>query len=461
MVPWLKRHLPSSVKKNVKRLLGLTRPAEVRQKGTFGSLLNPLVTAPLLARDLEMLTAHYMALPALKARESYSRQLMQQLILNPINGSLLNTSYCRNRFGNEELFWHLLGASLFGAGQLVEAQQTFAHVAATTSTPFNHVSHGRTWFALDRLPEAIHALQHGLDRHPDDFELTMELAVLYYLTKATDKANDCLARVKHHFLTKEFDAIREQSKQLTEECSQASKGGLMVRSKETDIYDDAFVTNCWWDYWVCFHRYHRYQEGSAWLSQLIQDRVGKVLLEDRSIKKVIDFGVMCAHPNYMLATRFPDVELIGVDRQDLIKSLNEAAFPRPNLRFVAGDILEQLPILAGRGSNSVLLHARTGCLCYPAFLKALYRESARAGIKYVIMYETLSLSTHYMRFFDCDSLPAEAIGIRSIMYNHDYAAYLREAGYEVVANDRVASSMLLNQRVDLGASNLVIVAKSK
>jgi hypothetical protein len=265
--------------------------------------------------------------------------------------------------------------------------------------------------------------------------------------------------VKHHFFGPQFTLERQQGNRLTSEVAAASRNKTLHRVAKADVYDDSFVTKCWWDYWKCFSSYHRYQEGTAWLGMSIRDRISNLITADPAIGQVIDFGVLCGHPNHCLALKFPHIDFVGIDRQDLIKRLNDEAFQAPNLRFVAGDILEQLPRTATGKGSSVLFHARTACLCYPEFLRKLYKQCADLGIKYIIMYEGLSLSKHYLRFFDYEDFPQEAFGVRGIMFAHNYPSYLRDAGYEVISNDRVVSSLLLNSHSDLGATNVWIVAR--
>jgi hypothetical protein len=416
---------------------------------------------PMMPEFLERLLQEYRGLDSEADREAASRMVIQQLVFNPLHGSFLSTGYCENAFGGEELYLHAAAATAFGRADIRQAGELFGRAARLRPTRFNLVSEARCRFAYGDLAGARESLRAALERYPSDFETTMELATFHYLAGETTQANRLLEPVKWEFATPEFAEQRRQGQALTEEVAAALREKSLHRKAETDIYNDTFTTSAWWGYWRSFQLYNQFQEGSAWLRYLIEDRIGQLLKSDPSVKTVLDFGVLCAVPNYELAKRFPATEFVGIDRQELVKTLNERSFQLPNLRFLAGDVLEALPQVARKGSPTALFHARTACLCYPEFLRRLYRTCAQLDVQYVVLYETLSMSKSYLRFYDYENMPADAIGIRSIMYAHNYPAYLREAGYQVLVNDRVASGLLLNDRSDLGASNVVIVARKR
>ena len=90
-------------------------------------------------------------------------------------------------------------------------------------------------------------------------------------------------------------------------------------------------------------------------------------INETSPKSVIDFGALCGEINYRLAKQFPEVGVYGVDRQEIVKKLNDEAYSLPNLHFRDGDIFESLKTV---DEEFVLFtKTRTTVLCYPDFVR--------------------------------------------------------------------------------------------
>ena len=128
---------------------------------------------------------------------------------------------------------------------------------------------------------------------------------------------------------------------------------------------------------------------------------------------------------------FPHAKHYGVDRQSLIKTMNERVYGNDNLSFVDGDILE---FLGHAPAGSVLVHARTGTVCYPAFVRELYRKCAENQISHIVVIEFGGASKHTLQFHDfAGDITAAS---RSNMFIHPYQRMLQEAGYEIKQEPR-------------------------
>src|SRR5262249_2193824 len=146
-----------------------------------------------------------------------------------------------------------------------------------------------------------------------------------------------------------------------------------------------------------------FQHGLAWLRWLYEKTIDGVLTRDASIDTVIDFGVLCADPDYRLSMKYPEKQFIGVDRGEATKRLNEAAYKGTNLKFVAANIDDELPSIVKKGTT-MLFHARTGTLCYPQLLRDIYKKCAATGVKKITLFENNALDRRSFRYLDFDRM---------------------------------------------------------
>lgn len=131
-----------------------------------------------------------------------------------------------------------------------------------------------------------------------------------------------------------------------------------------------------------------------------------------------------------------------MDRQKIIKRLNEKAYSAPNLFFECDDVFDVIAAESDEVASGVLFHSRTGVLCYPEMLKNLYRQAAAHGIEYVVLFEPIGLSRESLHYYEEAEIPG-SIAFRSVMFIHNYSQLLAEAGYEVLETKRLLGSMFL------------------
>lgn len=354
---------------------------------------------------------------------------------------LENETFTANR--NRWLYNILLGAAEYGSGNPEIALYHFEKAVSLKSTTFAWHCIGRAYTAMDQDEAAMNALAQGLVKHPDNMLLAAERATAAFRLGRKDEANTIIKPA-----LPSFDAEHENTLKLQAEIEKAMAENLMERDGDSDIYDDKFVTDLWWDYNFCFRRYNRFQEGSAHISHLIREHVGGLLAGRASdAPAVIDFGVMCGAPNYQLARRFPEKQHYGVDRQPLIKTLNDAMYAASNMTFHDGSILDFLDQHGGKLNNGLMFHARTSVCCYPAFLKDMYKKCHAAGIKHIVAIEFMGLSKITRQFHDYNDPDHLSLALRSIMFIHNHVKMLEDAGYKVVEEKRYSR---LGLTIDMG-----------
>jgi len=449
-----------TIKTKVMNLINRARIKKNSESNIISDLKIKIRTCPQkLSPDLmNLLIRNYNQTDSPTDREKISRLLMQRLMLDPSFGSLLKTDYCKKIFGDEALYSHALAAIYFGEGEIDKSITYFEKELGRNPTVINYISLARCFVAIKKDIEAINILKSGLDKYLDNFDLTIALATNYFLLGDTKKANGYVDRVRDNPY---FNEYLETTTKLTDEIQVAIKNNTVDRINKNDIYNDIFVKKLWVDYWTTFNTYNGFIQNESWINSIIQEKVGGCLRNNTlSINKVINFGVLCAYPDFYLAKDFPQIEFVGVDRQEITRELNETTFNLRNLTFICGNILDLIPQLKPDSSNTMLYHVRTGCLCYPEFLKRLYKSCYNKKIKYIVIIEHYGLSKHHKAFYNFEDLPAESISFRDIMFNHNYPKFLSDAGYSIVSNERIRNFYQLD-KVDRGDAFTCIIAQRK
>ena len=250
---------------------------------------------------------------------------------------------------------------------------------------------------------------------------------------------------------------------LEAEVATAIREKLAVRPKgaKRDSYSETSVDSYWEALFFHMNSLNRFQSRWAWLNHLYQEQIGRVLTKiDPAIRQVVNFGVFCGNPDYGLALRFPDVTFVGVDREIRTKKLNDLAYRAPNLHFIAADILEVVADLANKSRPSLLYHARTATMCYPEYLRTLYRTCAAASVDYIALWESQAISRSTLRFQDFDAMSEDAIPFGGQTLIHNYKKLLEEAGYEIVVleNWPLSCDLLVDQDI-LGDGYVFMVAR--
>jgi hypothetical protein len=158
------------------------------------------------------------------------------------------------------------------------------------------------------------------------------------------------------------------------------------------------------------------------------------LLRAKNVDKFVNFGVSYAYIDDILATRFPDVNFIGVDRSIKTKRYNEFIFgSRSNLRFEAMDILSFLA--NDRAENGVFFHARTATYVARPILEEIYAAARRSGYRTVVGFEPFGMSRVTGEACEFSLTEQESIAYLYTMIVHNYPAVLRKQGYELLHFD--------------------------
>lgn len=178
---------------------------------------------------------------------------------------------------------------------------------------------------------------------------------------------------------------------------------------------------------------HEKSESFELYNKVISE-VSKLLTDNPSIKKVINFGVSYAHVDSELAKLFPNVSFIGIDRSKMTQKYNQESFGDiKNLSFEAGDIFEYLESSDQR--DSVLFHMRTCVLLPKDFLEKLYKKSHNLGVKFIVGFEQIGLSRQTNIPYSFSDADQESVVFRIFMIIHNYPGILKNQGYSMVNSE--------------------------
>ena len=154
------------------------------------------------------------------------------------------------------------------------------------------------------------------------------------------------------------------------------------------------------------------------------------LFLNEGIKSFFNFGVSYAHIDSILASKFSEIQFVGMDRSVLTKAYNESQFSHlRNLEFIAGDIFQYLD--KNSVERGVFFHTRTLLLLPKVFIERLYKAIAKANFQYIVCVEQIGISRQTLQAYQFSEEDQPSVAFRGGMYIHNYPALLRSAGFSV------------------------------
>jgi tetratricopeptide (TPR) repeat protein len=449
---FLKQLLQTILNKFGYRLIAEHHLASLLKETQSSKVPNPLQTIsfqpPLTPNSFLSFTSMYDK-GSVQEKEEISRSLIGRCIVDPSYFRYVALS------SNHELGLQLKATVAFVQGDLQQAQSIFSGLAETAPSPFNILTLGRIYSAMGNESKARETWKGGINKYGSDFFLTMELATSFYREGLIEEANSYASKVVH-----EFAAEKEAISPLQKEIELAIENKLFEKPMEKDIYSDDFVEETWWFYYRCYNSFNERQDGSVSLDLGIR-RVVEKIIEKNAPTTFIDFGAFCGFTIAKLAEKFPNTKFIGIDRPQIAKRLNDQHFVAPNLKFIAGDIIDFLKN-NDLGASPMLFHSRTAVFCYPEFLRHLYTVARERGVSKIVFQEgSTFFSRWFLKFFHLGQYPAISLSGRGSTFLHDYKRLLEEAGFEVTSSTPINSSLLIDDRSGFGADHRVIEAVSQ
>ena len=173
--------------------------------------------------------------------------------------------------------------------------------------------------------------------------------------------------------------------------------------------------------------------------------IRKVLDEDPSVRSVLNVGVKIAYFDSELARDYPDRQFFGVDFMKRVVEFN-ARYARPNLTLVSGYAREMLET-DEIGADLVFFSSTAVIIRNKELRKDLHLIRKRA--KYVVLNEPMYTFPNSKDIVDPSAVPLNESYLlatpdippgydppapenRSLVFVHNYAAMVEEAGFEVI-----------------------------
>lgn len=459
----LKRHLPYKARAVMKNLAYSAIEKINNLSGRYS--YRSFVLYPKLMRDT---IEKYNAAKSISQKENISWSILDKVTINPMYGNLLETQYFVVEFGNEELYLQALGAKKFQIGNFEDAVNVFKRLKEKNPSRLNYflLSRAMRWANVEEA-KIVSLLEEGLQYHKDNYLHIFALAASNFLAGKTQAANKLLDSIRFQvrdLIKKEHPLLDGMKKELAE----ALDNKLLERKvlKGYVPYTEENIRDLYWEDYFCeMMMQSKSQMGFGFVTWMHQENVGNMLLNIKpDIKTVIDFGVLCAHPDYNLSKRFPNVNFIGIDRETTTAKFNKKSFQNSNVEYMADDILKSLPgIMKKYPKPYLLFHARTVNLIYPEWAKQFYKKCAELGVDYLLIYENIGLSKTHFQYYDYDQMPEDSIVFQNGQFIHNYKKFLQEAGYKITDKKLIKGDQIfhIHDGLGIGECHVLITAKLK
>ena len=416
-------------------------------------------------------------------REEFRNQAKTMMLADNNSSLLFETGAIKTVFAkNQDLYLELLATAYYAKGDLKRAFDSFSLLNQQVPSAENYLSMARCSMYFQSTESTIAVLRQGLQKYPGNPPLVLSLANTYFKMGDVQTANKTLTELSPG-VVEDIKMKAHNLEILSAEVKDALSKKLTVRPVENlgfQKYTEESVQNYWETLFYHFTAKNRFQHGWSDLCFVTEKMIKDYLRKYPDIRNILNFGVFCGVPDFNVAKEFPEKKFIGVDREVKTKQLNESAFNLPNLSFEALDMIdityddrkEVKDFIAKeiRNGEMMVFHARTTTLIYPEAVKKFYKSCADLKVKYIALYENMGMSREFMKYFDFDDMPQDAIPFFSIMMIHNYKKYLEDAGYEIIEKEIWTYSDLywstkslydIDNWMNLGDSHVCLLARLK
>ncbi|WP_193186406.1 hypothetical protein [Nisaea sediminum] len=266
-----------------------------------------------------------------------------------------------------------------------------------------------------------------IERYPlhDD----IDFALVFYLIKST------LATIRGdvdgaNALAREWSAVRNGH------WFRSAKSAL-VEKTGGDIYQDKGIERgAWLEYQRDISSKHtKTQNPSVWLQHLFIYNVEMEIRQVENADCFINYGALYGWMDHQIASRYPEIHVIGYDRSLDVKQWNDRVFSAPNLEYAYGDFEKILKEASEKYKRIVLGHCRTVTYLSESELLSFYRMCASNNVKGVVAIEGLGFSSLTKEYFDISKDRSVFKLDSKANYLHNCGTYLEECGYRVSYTD--------------------------
>ena len=235
-----------------------------------------------------------------------------------------------------------------------------------------------------------------------------------------------LARIKEDALLAEKQLVQD----LTE--------GSLQRSGYIDHYTEKQEISVW-------HRYRKTYEKETVQSNEIVFRADymktllcKILDDNPNLSGWINIGCSYGWLENQIATNYPNLKVIGIDRSSTAMDLNKSEFSEvQNLEFIADDFNKVFQNRPEIFKNVVVTHINFGVYFLPTLLQNLYKNAYNKGCDKIIVFEPSGISRITHRHYQYSEQNQKPAIFRGQMLLNNYPNLLKESGFNLEFADKV------------------------
>jgi hypothetical protein len=170
-------------------------------------------------------------------------------------------------------------------------------------------------------------------------------------------------------------------------------------------------------------------ESGAVYDTLLKE-IPHVIESDRTINKVLNFGVSYAYVDSTLAKKYPNILFNGVDRSPLTKLYNEQFFREKNFNIITGNIED---VLKADWKNTLFVHSRVMIFMPQQFAENLYSQVKQSGCKYIVGIEQCGISWEIGKPYNFNLEEQKSVVFRNHLFIHNYPGLLKKFAFETIA----------------------------
>ncbi len=161
--------------------------------------------------------------------------------------------------------------------------------------------------------------------------------------------------------------------------------------------------------------------------------INEILLKDKEVKSVFNFGSTYGWLENEIAEFNPDCKVFGFDRRKVTKDLNDSVFKKENLEFVFDmDIHDYVNKNQDKLKDSIFIHSNIGVYFLPKFLDKLYALLFEYGVKYIVIWEPSGISRVTNNYYQYSTKEQNPEIFRSVMVLNNYPNLLFKNNFECI-----------------------------
>jgi hypothetical protein len=169
-------------------------------------------------------------------------------------------------------------------------------------------------------------------------------------------------------------------------------------------------------------------ESKALYNHIIEK--SSILIEAIKPTCYLNFGVSYAYTDSILASKYKNVQFIGIERTSSAKLFNDFYFSNiENLTMIYGDIFETLK--NGNFKGGIFMHSRTLLLLPQIFIRNLYKAVYEAGFTHIIGTEQYGISRQLKKAYQFSYNYQDSVVYRDFMYIHNYPNILADTNFKL------------------------------